>query len=128
MSAYSLIIAIVNAGFADEVMDAARKAGARGGTVASGRGTVPPEAEKSFDITFHPDKETVFILVESDLKDDILKAIYEKVGLNSYGQGIAFALPVDDVAGLSDLNLNGLQNKENADNNVEKPADEEENK
>ena len=98
---HEVIFCIVNTGFADEVMDAAREFGARGGTVIRARGTANQEAEKIFNIAIQPEKEIVMILIESKLKSDILHAIYEKVGLNTPGQGIAFTLPVESVVGLS---------------------------
>ena len=97
---YEMIVCIVNAGFSDEVMDAARKYGAKGGTVMHARGTANPEAENFFKITIQPEKEVVMILVSSDIKDDVLNAIYKEVGLNSPGHGIAFTLPVDAAVGL----------------------------
>ena len=97
---YEMIVCIVNTGFSDAVMSAARECGARGGTVLHARGTANPEAEHFFKITIQPEKEVVMILVPSDVKDDILHAIYKQVGLNTPGQGIAFTLPVDDAVGL----------------------------
>ncbi len=62
---FEAIFCVVNAGFSDEVMFAARKAGAAGGTIIKGRGTTSTEAEKTFGITIQPDKEIVIILVPS---------------------------------------------------------------
>lgn len=101
MSQFELIICIVNAGFSDVVMSAARECGARGGTVINARGTAKEEAEKTFGIVIEPDKEIVIILVENKIKEPILHAIYKQAGLNTPGQGIAFSLPVDDVIGIS---------------------------
>lgn len=98
---HEVIFCIVNTGFSDAVMDAARQFGARGGTVLRARGTANPEAEKLFHITVQPDKEIVMILVDTAIKDDILHALYREVGLNTPGHGIAFSLPVDQVVGLS---------------------------
>jgi nitrogen regulatory protein PII len=98
---HEVIICIVNAGFSDAVMDAAREFGARGGTVLRARGTASMEAETLFGITVQPEKEMVMILVKSSIKDDILHALYRAVGLNTPGQGIAFSMPVDQVVGLS---------------------------
>jgi len=98
---HQAIFCIVNSGYSEAVMDAAKKFGARGGTVLSGRGTANPDAEKLFGITVEPEKEIVMILVSAELKDKILSALYDEVGLNSPGQGIAFALPVDNAVGLS---------------------------
>lgn len=98
-----VIFCIVNAGYSDEVMNAAREYGARGGTVIRARGTANQEAEKIFNIAIQPEKDIVMILVESSIKNDILHAIYQKVGLNSPGQGIAFTMPVESVVGIAPL-------------------------
>ncbi len=98
---HEVIFCIVNAGFSEAAMDAAKKQGARGGTVIGARGTASSEAEKLFNITIEPNKEIVMIIAPSKIKDDILHALYREVGLNTPGQGIAFSLPVDNVVGLS---------------------------
>lgn len=98
---HEVIFCIVNAGFSDAVMDAAKEFGAGGGTVIRARGTANTEAEKLFNIVVQPEKEVVMILVERAIRDDILHAVYRAVGLNTPGQGIAFSLPVDQVVGLS---------------------------
>ena len=97
-----VIFCIVNAGFSDAAMDAARECGARGGTVINARGTATPEVEKHFNITVQPEKEIVMIIVDRTIKDNILHALYQKVGLNSEAQGIAFSLPVDKTVGLTE--------------------------
>jgi nitrogen regulatory protein PII len=103
---YEVIFVIVNAGFSDDVMSAARECGAKGGTVINARGTAKEEAEKTYGIVIEPEKEIVLILVDKDIKEAILHSIYKKVGLNSPGQGIAFCLPVDDVIGLTPVKNN----------------------
>lgn len=102
---HEVIFCIVNAGFSDDVMDAAREFGARGGTVIRARGTANAEAEKLFNIAIQPEKEIVMILVEKKIKDDILHALYKSVGLKTPGQGIAFSMPVESVVGLSDISF-----------------------
>ena len=97
---HEVIICIVNAGFADAVMDAAKEYGARGGTVIHARGTANSLAEKKFEIPVSPEKEIVMILVPTEIKDDILHGLYRAVGLKTPGQGIAFALRVDAAGGL----------------------------
>ena len=101
MSAYEVVMCIVNAGYSDIVMDAAREVGARGGTVIHARGTANKEAEEFFHITIQPDKDIVMILVPSEIKDAVLHALYQNAGLKTAGQGIAFSMPVDHVVGLS---------------------------
>lgn len=106
---FECILCIVNAGFSENVMDAAKAAGARGGTVLHARGTGAKEAETFFGITVQEEKEMVMILVPAEIKADVLHTLYHAVGLNTPGQGIAFSLPVDEVVGIGE----GLQtNKE----------------
>ncbi len=102
MPNYEVILCIINAGFSEVVMDTAKKLGAGGGTVIHGRGTASKEAEKIFNITIQPEKEIVMILVKKEIKDSILKGLYDTIGLDTNAQGIAFTLPVDDVIGISE--------------------------
>lgn len=90
-----LVVCIVNAGFSQNVVEAAREAGARGGTIIRGRGSANPEAEEFFGVTIQPDKEIVLVLVPANIKDAVLTAIYKGSGLSQEGQGIAFSLPVE---------------------------------
>jgi nitrogen regulatory protein PII len=99
---HEAIFCIVNSGYSDAVMEAAKKLGARGGTVINARGTASKEAETFFHITIEPEKEIVMILVPTKIKDDVLHALYKEVGLDTAGQGIAFSVPVDGVVGISD--------------------------
>ena len=99
-SGFKCILAVVNNGFSEEAMEAARAAGAKGGTILHGRGTISKDAEKFFNITIHPEKEIVMILAKAEQIDDILKALYTAIGTTTDAQGIAFALPVDEVVGL----------------------------
>ncbi len=113
---FELIFCIVDAGFSDSVMSAARECGAGGGTVLNARGTAREDAEKLFNISIQPEKEIVLILVNKDIKDDILHAIYKSVGLNTPAQGIAFSIPVEDVVGLSTSVVKEAEKEETAEN------------
>ena len=97
---FELIIALVNSGFSDVVMDAAREEGARGGTIIHARGTGTKEMEKKYNIIITPDKEMILILVKEEIRDKILSVIYKAAGLGTDGQGIAFSLPVENVVGI----------------------------
>ena len=99
---YVAIVSIVNRGFTDLGMEAAKQAGARGGTVLTGRGSGNKEAEAFFGVTVTPEKEIVLILVEKALSDAVLMAINEGAGMKTKGMGIAFALPVDDLVGIGE--------------------------
>ena len=108
---HEVILCIVNSGFSEAVMDAARELGARGGTVLRGRGTANAEAETLYGIAIQPEKEIVMILVDSSIKNDILHALYKAVGLNTPGQGIAFAMPVEDVVGVNQAPIENFKSE-----------------
>lgn len=93
------IFVIINAGFSDLVMDAAKRKGARGGTILHARGTGNKEMEKFFGISISEEKEIVVILVAKENRDAVLAEVYKDAGLDTNGQGIAFSLPVSDVVG-----------------------------
>ncbi len=98
---HEVIFAIVNAGFAEEAMNIARKQGARGGTILNARGVAREKEAAFFGITIHAEKEILMLVVEKNIRDQILNALYMEMGMDKKAQGIAFALPVSDVAGLA---------------------------
>ncbi|MEG1930241.1 MAG: P-II family nitrogen regulator [Anaerovorax sp.] len=98
---YDLIMTVVNRGFADHVVDAAREAGAHGGTIFYARGTGLHEVEKFFSVTIQPEKEIVLNIVKHAQTKEIIHAIIEAAGLKSEGRGLSIALPVSEVVGLA---------------------------
>ena len=100
---HEVIFVIVNSGFAEDAMDVAREAGVRGGTIINARGVAKEKEATFFGITVHPEKEILMMVVEKDIRDKVLNAMYTHMGLDKKAQGIAFALPVSDVAGLVKL-------------------------
>ena len=98
------IFCIVNQGFTDLVMEAARKEGARGGTVMHARGTGNKDIENFYGIAITPEKEIVMIVVDKKIAEKVMLAINNDAGLDTQGQGIAFALPVSDVVGINTNN------------------------
>lgn len=97
---FEVVFAVVNSGFADDVMAVAKAQGARGGTILNARGVVNEDAAAFFGITLHADKEILMMVVEKNIRDDVLNAIYKEMGMDKKAKGIAFSLPVSDVAGL----------------------------
>ena len=97
---HEVIFAIVNSGFAEEAMDVAREQGVRGGTILNARGVAKEDAAAFFGITIHAEKEILMMVVEKDIRDKVLNALYREMGMGKKAQGIAFSLPVSDVAGL----------------------------
>lgn len=98
---YDMVLVIINKGYTDLVMDAARKVGARGGTIMTARGTGNPDIEQFYQVTITPEKEVVLILVDRSITDSVLKAINDASGLQTPGQGIAFSVPAGRTAGLT---------------------------
>lgn len=125
LSGYEMIMCIVDSGFSELVMDAAKEVGARGGTVIHARGTANKEAEKFFNISIQPDKEIVMILVPVEIKDAVLHALYRSAGLKTEGHGIAFSLPVDDVVGISSAPQQDKDGPVLEDKQIEIPFDQE---
>lgn len=98
---HEVIFAIVNSGYAEEAMAVAREQGARGGTILNARGVAREDEAAFFGITIHAEKEILMLVVEKDIRDPILNALYQHMGMDKKAQGIAFSLPVSDVAGLA---------------------------
>lgn len=105
---YHLIISIVNSGYFEGVMDAAKTAGATGGTLIHARGLGSKEAVKYLGITIQPEKDLVLILAPQEKRHAIMESITREVGLNTAGKGICFSLPCNFAigmeAGINDIN------------------------
>ncbi len=99
--AYSLIIAIVDQGFSEEVMEAARPKGATGGTVFHSRRVGSEEAMRFWGIRVQPEREVVMILANKEEKTEIMQAIGKACGMQSEAHGVLLSLPVDGVVGLN---------------------------
>lgn len=116
MIKHDLILTIVNRGFADEVMSAAKAAGAFGGTVVNARGTGTHELQHFFGAIIQPEKELVLILTEREKRNSIMEAICRDAGLSKEGMGICFSMPVDGVAGIRSIsNLDDRKETEKSD-------------
>ncbi|MDL2260315.1 hypothetical protein LJB99_05540 [Deltaproteobacteria bacterium OttesenSCG-928-K17] len=94
-SGYKLITVIVNHGYADDVMAAARKAGAKGGTIITARGTGTEEDVKFFGICLVPEKEMLLIVAEKDCAPAIVEAINQVPSITQPGGGVVFHMNVE---------------------------------
>ena len=99
--AYDLIVTIVNKGSSEKVVEASKKSGAEGGTILFGRGTGIHEQAKLFGIPIEPEKELVLTLISQEKTSEVLESIVQEAKLHKPGKGIAFVLPVEQVAGIS---------------------------
>ena len=104
---YKLIVAIVQKGFSDEVVEASRNAGASGACILAGKGTTN-EKRKFFNFDIEPEKELVMIIVPSEIAVPVTKAIYSAVDYKSEARGLVFVLPVSYVSGMSHSSLDGV--------------------
>ena len=103
--AYELIVAIASEGSTDMVMNAARAAGARGGTVLHGKGTGEKDP-KFYTITLAEEKEVVLIVAAAAQKSEIMASILKKAGPDTEAGTIVFSLPTTEVAGFGLLEAN----------------------
>lgn len=116
MYTHEAIITILNRGYSDVAMEAARANGARGGTIINARGAGGKQVEKVLGLTIAQEKEIIIILCTKEQRNPIMSAIVKAVGLNTLGKGISFSLPVDEVLGIT----LGIKNQ------IEEPKEEKE--
>ena len=103
---YEIVLAIANEGHTDTVMEAAREAGARGGTVLHGKGTGSKDAAKFFGVSIASEKEVIMIVAKSSEKAAIMKSIIDKAGTQTDAGAVVMSLPVSAVAGFGMLDNN----------------------
>jgi len=103
-SMFKKLTVIVDRGMAEDVMDIARKAGVRGGTILHGRGAGVEFAAKLFGMEIEPEKELVLMLTPSDLIEKVVNELTQELRLNEPGKGILFVEPIVETRGLFELN------------------------
>ncbi len=96
-----MIVAVVNQGYSEEVMNAAKAVGATGGTVIHGRHAGEDEVSALWGIGIHDEKDVVFIIADAESKVSIMQAITTECGINTEAKGIVVSMPLDTVVGLS---------------------------
>ena len=97
---YELLVVIANQGHTEQIMDAARAVGAGGGTVIHAKGTGMEAAQKFLGFSLASEKEIVLMVVTAENKNEIMRAVMDKTGLNTEAKAIAFSLPVTATAGM----------------------------
>ena len=96
-----LLVVIGNQGYSEQIMDAARAAGARGGTVIHARGTGQDKAERFLGISLASEKDVILIVTPSEKKTEMMQRIIREAGPETKAGAIVFALPVTDTAGMT---------------------------
>ena len=99
---FDVVAVVMEQGYTNLVMDVARKAGARGGTVISARGIAEDEVKQFFGIEIQAEKEIVFLVVKGEEKQEIMTDIMKAVGMKTKSHGIVLSLPVSNAIGLAD--------------------------
>ena len=99
---FDVVAVIMERGYTTTAMDAARKAGARGGTVISARGIAENEVKRFFGIEIQAEKEIVFLVVKSAEKKQIMTELMRAVGTRTRSHGLILSMPVSDAIGLAD--------------------------
>lgn len=99
-SMYQLIITIVNRGNAGDVIDAAKAAGSKGGTIINARGSGIHETQRLFNMDIEPEKEMVMILSKKDITESIVESIRVALKIDQPGNGIIFIQDVNQTYGI----------------------------
>ena len=97
---YDLIVCAVNAEYSDKAMEAARLAGAAGGTILHARMLDNKKAKQFIGISLAREQEILLILTKREGKMDIMRELFESVGVKTDAAGIIFSLPVDRTMGI----------------------------
>jgi len=99
-----MIVAVINRGYSDYVIDASRDAGATGATVLYGRSSIKKEDLELNGVALQAEKEIVLILVKKSLRKKVMQEISDRTHLQERGNGICFCIPVNEVKGLTPFN------------------------
>lgn len=97
---YTAITVIVDKGRAEEVIEAAEKAGSTGGTIINARGSGVHETSRIFLMDIEPEKEIVLLISGKEKTDEIIASIMEKLKMEEPGNGIIFTQEISKVYGL----------------------------
>ena len=97
---HSLIFVAVNQGYTDAVMDTARAAGARGGTVIRARWAGSGASQKFAGISIQTEKEVLAIVAANRDKEKIMAEINRLHGMKSAPQAMLISVPIEQMARL----------------------------
>lgn len=99
-----MIVAVINRGYSDYVIDASRDAGATGATVLYGRSSIKKDDLELNGVALQAEKEIVLILVKKSIRKKVMQEISDRTHLQERGNGICFCIPVNEVKGLTPFN------------------------
>ncbi len=98
---FDLVVAAVASNYVDTAMEAARTAGAAGGTIIRARTLDNAKAEQFIGISLVAEQEILLILTKKENTLAIMNALSESVGVKTEAGGVIFSVPVDRTAGIS---------------------------
>ena len=103
MNKFECIMTIVDGGYSDLVVDAAKESGAQGATIVNARGSTSREPNKFFKLNIQPDKQIVMILCKKDQTKEIVESISKAAGMNTKAHALSFVLPVEEATGMAEI-------------------------
>lgn len=103
MNKFECIMTIVDGGYSEYVVDAAKSSGAQGATIINARGSTSKEPNKFFKLNIQPDKQIVMILCKKEQTKEIVESISKKAGLNTKAHALSFVLPVEEASGMAEI-------------------------
>ena len=103
MNKFECIMTIVDGGYSEYVVDAAKESGAQGATIINARGSTTKEPNKFFKLNIQPDKQIVMILCKKEQTKNIVESISKAAGMNTKAHALSFVLPVEDAAGMAEI-------------------------
>lgn len=103
MSKFDCIMTIVDGGYSEIVVDAAKSSGSKGATIINARGSTNKEPNKFFKLNIQPDKQIVMILSLQTQTKEIVEAISKAAGMNTKAHALSFVLPVEDAIGMAEI-------------------------
>lgn len=106
-----MIVAMINRGYSDFVIDASRDAGATGATVLYGRSSIKKDDDFLNGVPIQAEKEIILILVKKSLRKKVMQEISRRTHLQEKGNGVCFCLPVSNVMGLTPFEKKSLKDK-----------------
>ena len=103
MNKFECIMTVVDGGYSEYVVDAAKESGAQGATIINARGSTSKEPNKFFKLNIQPDKQIVMILCKKEQTKNIVESISKAAGMNTKAHALSFVLPVEDAAGMAEI-------------------------
>lgn len=103
MNKFECIVTIVDGGYSEYVVDAAKEVGAKGATIINGRGSTSKESDNFYKLNIQPDKQIVLILCKKTQTKSIVESISRKAGINTKAHALSFVLPVEEAAGMAEI-------------------------